>query len=139
MAEPDFTITIDGTALRAALEGESLKAEIKSFVKVAARISADHIAREAAARLERQLSGTSTGATVAGIVVRSDRTGWGWVVQSGHARTPKLPFYLERGTRHMAARSYFDASAQLEESAHYTRVQGAIQAALSVHGLGDES
>jgi len=137
MPDADFTIAIDGTALREALEGASLKTEIKGFVKAAARISADNIAREAAARLDRQLSGTSTGATVKGIRVRSDRTGWGWVVQSEHPDTHKLPFWLDTGTTHMKARDYFRSSSQLEEAAHHARVQAAIQAALSVHGLGD--
>jgi hypothetical protein len=132
-----FTIEIDGAAMREALEGESLKAEIKAFVKAASRISADHIAHEAEARLARQLSGTSSGATLAGITVQSDRTGWGWVVLSSNPRTAMLPRWLEAGTRHMKARSYFNSSALLEEAAHDARIRAAIQAALSVHGLGD--
>jgi hypothetical protein len=132
-----FAITIDGAAMREALQGESLKAEIKGFVKAASRISADHIADEAAARLARQLSGTSSGTTVAEIAVQSARDGWGWVVVSGNTRTPMLPRWLEAGTRHMKARSYFNSSALLEEAAHHERIAAAIQAALSVHGLAE--
>ena len=132
-----FTIEIDGAKMREALEGESLKAVIKTFVKAAARISADHIQVDAAARLERQLSGTSSGRTVAGIKVLSDRTGWGWVVDAGNLSQPMLDHWLENGTKHMHARPFFDASAQLEQAAHAERVRAAIQAALSEYGLGE--
>lgn len=133
-----FTIEIDGAQMREALEGESLKAVIKTFVKSAARVSADRIAQEAAARLERQLSGHSTGATVRGIVVKSDRTGWGWNVDAGNVSTPMLDRWLENSTKHMTARPFFYSSAQLEEQAHHSRVSAAVQAAISEYGLGDQ-
>lgn len=132
-----LTLEIDGTKMREALEGESLRTVLKGFVRTAARVSADNIAREAQARLQRQLRGTSSGRTVAGITVLSDRTGWGWVVVSGNADEPMLPHWLEHGTVTMHARSYFDASATLEASAHRERVGAAIQAGLSEYGLGD--
>lgn len=132
-----FTIDLDGTKMREALEGDSLKAVIKSFIKAASRVSADHVAREATARLERQLSGTSSGKTVAGIVVKSDRTGWGWVVAAGNPTTPMLDHWLESGTQHMRPRPFFYASAALEHAAHRARIQAAIQAAIGQYGLGD--
>lgn len=138
-----FTIDIDGAAMREALEGESLRAVIKSFIKAASRVSADHIRDEAIARLLRQLSGTSTGVTVAGIVVKSDRTGWGWNVDAGNLTQPMLDRWLESGTKNqsgakrMGARPFFYESATLEEQAHYGRIQAAIQAALSQYGLAE--
>lgn len=137
MAKAAFTIEIDGTKMREALEGESLRAVIKGFIKGAARVSADHIASEARARLQRQLSGTSTGQTVAGIVVKSDRTGWGWNVDAGNARQPMLDRWLEFGTVHMKARPFLFDSARLEERAHRDRIANAIQAALSEYGLAE--
>jgi len=136
MAQNTFTIEIDATRMREALEGESLKQVIKGFVKTAAKVSADHVCAEAKARLLRQLSATSTGATVAGIVVKSDRTGWGWIVDAGNLHTPMLDRWLESGTKHMHARPFFWASAKLEEPAHLGRIQAAVQAALSEYGLG---
>lgn len=134
-----FTIDLPNLeVIREALEGESLKSVIKGFMKAASRVSADHIAVEAAARLERQLSGTSTGETVAGIVVKSDRTGWGWVVDAGNVSQPMLDRWLENGTKHMHARPFFWDAARLEEQAHLGRIQAATQAAISEFGLGDQ-
>ena len=133
----DFTITIDGTQMREALEGDSLKAVIKGFVRGASKVSADHIAGEAKARLERQLSGASTGATVKGIVVKPDRSGWGYLVDAGNVAQPMLDRWLEKGTKTMRARPFFWESATLERSAHVGRVQTAIQAALSQYGLAE--
>lgn len=138
-----FTVEIDGAQMREELEGESLRAVIKSFIRVASRESADHIRQEAANRLERQLvpgvgkgfGGHATGATVKGIVVKSDRTGWGWIVDAGNVSMPMLDRWLEKGTKQMPARPFFWSSAQLEESSHLARVQAAIQAALSEYGL----
>ncbi len=134
MARISFTIDVDTAALTEALL--TLPQALKPFVKAAARISADNIAREAATRLQRQLSGTSSGRTVAGIVVKSDRTGWGWIVDAGNLTTPMLDRWLENSTKTMAARPFFWASAKLEEAAHASRIQGAVAAGLSEHGLG---
>lgn len=133
-----FTIDIDATKMREALEGESLKAVIKGFIKVASRQSADNIAADAKARLERQLSGTSTGATVAGIVVKSDRTGWGWIVDAGNLSTPMLDRWLENAFKNVSRRKpFFYDSARLEEQAHLERIRGAIRSALSEYGLAE--
>jgi hypothetical protein len=130
-----FTIDVDTTALKESLL--TLNQALKPFIKVAAKISADNIARDAKDRLQRQLSGTSSGETVAGIVVRADRTGWGWIVDAGNKSTPMLDRWLEKGTQHMHARPFFWASAKLEQAAHASRIRGAVVAGLSEHGLGD--
>lgn len=141
----DVTITIDGTAMREALEGDSLKAKIRVFVKGAARLSAERVRDDAKSRLHRQLLGTSSGRTESSIVVRADRSGWGWIVDAGNTETPMLPRWIEDGTEqgkprsHAAApRPFFYASAKIEEAAHRDRVSAAIGAAISEYGLGDD-
>jgi hypothetical protein len=139
----DFTVDIDEAAMREALEGESLRAVIKGFIKGASRISADNIAADAKARLERQLSGQSSGQTVEGIIVKSDRTGWGWIVDAGNARIPMLPRWLEGDPSHGGFKNenrrkpFFYDSARVEQSPHERRVSSAIQAALSQYGLAE--
>lgn len=138
-----FTITIDSEKMHEALEGESLRTVIKGFIKGASRVSADRVKADAQARLLRQLSGTSTGETVASIVVKSDRTGWGWILHAGNETTPMLDRWLEKGTKtqsggtRMAARPFFWDSVRLEEQAHLSRVRDAVDAALSEYGLGE--
>lgn len=131
-----ITVACNPTDLLAKLHGESVTAALKPFIKAAAKISADSIAREARARLQRQLSGTSTGATLRGITVRS--RGLGWAVLAERDPTPNLPGWLEHGTQHMKARPYFDSSAALETEAHRERIAAAIVAGLSEYGLGDQ-
>lgn len=122
---------------------ETLPAALKPFIKTAAKFSADHIRDEAKARLLRQLSGASSGRTVAGIVVRADRSGWGWIVDAGNVVQPMLDRWLEfgtetkLGTEKMRARPFFFDSARLEEAAHLSRIRGAVAAGISEHGLGD--
>lgn len=132
------SVTVDvngGDALKERLE--TLPAAMKPFIKTAAKFSADHIRDEAKARLLRQLSGTSSGRTVAGIVVRADRTGWGWIVDAGNLVQPMLDRWLEFSTEKMRARPFFFDSARLEEAAHLSRIRGAVAAGISEHGLGD--
>jgi len=130
-------VSLDPNDVREKLDGQTLAHALQPFVKAASRVSADHVCAEAKARLQRQLSGTSTGVTVAGIVVKADRSGWGWIVDAGNVTTPMLDRWLESGTVHMRARPFFFASAQLEQSAQLSRVQSAVHAALSEYGLGD--
>jgi len=132
-----FTIDVDATKMHEALEGASLRQVIRQFTTAAAKISAEHIRAEAVGRLSRQLSGTSTNVphTVDQIVVKSDRTGWGWIVDSGNTRMAMLPFWLEKGTKYMHSRPFFYSSAVLEESAHRSRIEAAISAAISEYGL----
>lgn len=134
-----FTIDVDAIALRANLEG-SLVEQLKPFCAVAAKVSADHIRDEAVARLTRQLSGAPSRhppPTVDQIKVKSDRTGWGWLVDAGNIAQPMLDRWLEFGTTRMHARPFFADSARLEETAHFGRIQAAVQAGLSEFGLGE--
>ena len=139
-----FTVEIDGDKMREALEGESLRNVIKGFIKVASRESADHVCAEMKARLQRQLSGHSTGLTVESIVVKSDKTGWGWIVDAGNATMPMLDRWLEGDTAYggfkNAARRkpFFWQSVQLEDGPHQRRIEAAVGAALSEYGLGSE-
>jgi hypothetical protein len=133
-----ITVSCDPTELLARLDGQTLGQALAPFVKAAARISADRIVVEAAGRLSRQLSGTSTGATVAGIKVRSSGA-YGWSVVSGNAKVPMLPRWLENKFKAQGRRKPFlMASATLEQTAHTKRIDAAIQAGLSEYGLGDE-
>lgn len=129
--------------MREALEGESLKAKIRQFVRGASKISADHIRNEAKARLRRQLI-HPTGVTEASIVVKSDKSGWGWVVTTERDPFAALPRWIEFGTKQgkpgshaSAPRPFFFDSARLEERAHRERVSAAIGSALGEYGLGE--
>ena len=134
-----LTIEIDNRAAIAALD--QLGAAVERYTKTAAKITADNIAREAKARLQRQLSGTSTGATVRGVTVEEARAGVGYVVLPWNpaepVRMPNLPIWLEFGTVKMTARPYFFASAQLESGAHDRRIREAIGQAIREVGGGD--
>jgi len=133
-----ITVTCNATELREKLDGLTLGKALAPFIKGAARVSADHIAAEAAARLARQLSGKSSGATVAGIKVKSSGA-FGWAVVSGNAKVPMLPRWLEGAFKAQGRRKPFlMASATLEQTAHTNRIDAAIQAGLSEYGLGDQ-
>lgn len=142
----DVSITVDSAAMIEALQGRGLTDAIKARVRVAARVSAEHIRDEAKARLHRQLLGGSTGQTEAGIIVKADRSGFGWVVDAGRAYMPSLPLWIETGTKqgkprsHTAApRPFFYVSARLEQTAHLERVSAAVQVAINERGLGDDA
>ncbi len=145
MADADITFSLDWAALQDALEGESLKAVIRTFVQPACEVSASHIRDEAIARLERQLvagvgkgfGGHPTGTTAAGIVIKKLRSGWGYLVDAANADQPALDLWLERGTKQMPARPFFFDSARLEQQAHQDRIGTAIQDALSEYGFAE--
>src|SRR5882757_6274960 len=125
MAANSVTVAVDPNTLAERLDGVTLTNALKPFIKTASRITADDVCQDAKDRLERQLSGTSTGETVAEIKVLSDRTGWGWIVDAGNLTTPMLDRWLENGTRKMRPRPFFYSSAQLAESAHRDRIRAA--------------
>jgi hypothetical protein len=125
-----IAITLDSAAIREALEGDSLKAVLREFVKAASRVSADHVCAEAKIRLARQLSGHSTGETVEQIRVRSAGAS-GWVVIAGNARVPRLDFWLERGFKNELRRKPFlfasvAARASAARGAHPGRHPGGV-------------
>ncbi len=113
------------------------------YVNEASHQSADSIVREASSRLQRKLSGNSTGETLAGIQDRQAYDGNGWVVISDNDRMPNLPLWLEKGTkRHKAgghsqpALAYFYSAVQLEEGPHLRRIENALTNAIEAKGLG---
>jgi hypothetical protein len=118
---------------------------LKPYVSAAAFITATNIRAEAVARLKRQLvagvgkgfGGHGTGETEEGILVNPLGSGWGWIVDAGNLTTPMLDLWLERGTKHMAARPFFFDSGRLEEQAHADRINAGITQAIADQGLGD--
>jgi hypothetical protein len=117
---------------------------MQRLVNEASHETADAIAREAAARLRRQLGPDATGKTEAGIVVRPAYDGNGYVVISSRDPFPNLPLWIEKGTSRgrpgshaSAARPYFYVSAQIEAGAHERRIEAALRSAITVSGLGD--
>ncbi len=138
-----LTIELDADDVIAALN--ALGDTAQPFVTAACRETADAVANEAAARLSRQLAGTSTpsksrpdrggGLTLAGIQVKT--SGQSFLVVSDREPFPNLPLWLEKGTKHMAARPYFYNAAILEEGPHYRRIEDAIVEAIDAAGLGE--
>lgn len=108
---------------------------MERHLKGAAKVTADHIAREAQARLQRQLGPGATGKTVAGIRVVEDERGYLVIAQRNPF--PNLPLWLDKGTVRMSARPFFDSSAQLEQGPHLRRLHEAAQAAIAEVGLGE--
>lgn len=141
----EITFTLDTGPLMAAIH--QYPEVCLRHCLAAAKVSADHIASEAEARLSRQVGPQTTGATVAGIRVEVDRHGDGYAVTSSRDPMPDLPKWLERGTKentkpyphhHHAtyAKPFFDISGRLEEGAHRERIIEALQAATDEVGLG---
>ena len=136
-----FSIDVDRAAVVAALL--SLADAAQPYINVAAHESADSIVREAKTRLDRKLSGTSTGATVAGIHDQPAYDGNGYAVISSRDPMPNLPLWLEKGTKKgrgthaQPALSYFYSAAQLEEGPHLRRIDEALQHAIAEKGLGE--
>jgi hypothetical protein len=125
-----LTIDADATAVIAALD--RLGPVAASYVKAAAKETADRIATEAGGRIARR-----TGHTAEGITVEETRNGQGYVVFVKNPETPGLPLWIEFGTKFHTARPFLFASARLEEGPHDRRVREAINAAIHDTGLGD--
>lgn len=96
----------------------------------ASRETAEALEREMKARLQRQLSPSSTGTTVASITHRIAHDGNGYVVLTERQQFPNLPLWLEKGTqpgkrRNFARtqrRPFFYASVELEAPGHERRI-----------------
>jgi len=132
-----ITVSVNATEILAKLDGQTLGQALAPFVKAAARVSADALDTAASARLSRQLSGTSSGATVAGITVKSAGA-FGWRVIAGNAKVPMLPRWLEGAFKNVARhKPFLMVEAELAQTAHTNRISAAIQAGLSEYGLGD--
>lgn len=129
-----ITIEADSSGLEAALT--RMGAIAQPFINAASKETADAIVREARARLARQLGPNATGATVAGIVDRPAADGNGWIVIAEREPMPNLPFWLEKGTKHMQPRSFFYPSLAIEAGAHQQRLADALSDAIAAEGLG---
>lgn len=139
---PDgLTIEADVDALVAALT--AFGEDAGPAMLVVAFETGDAVAREARARLQRQLGPGATGLTLAGITVRKSYDGQGVVVLSEREPFPNVPLWLEKGTKRghgkhaNVARPYFYVSAELEQGPHLRRVEEALQALMQAKGLGD--
>lgn len=135
-----FEATLDASALLTALA--QLGDAAVPFVRAAAQTSAESIVREAQARLARQLGPNASGQTVAGITMRPDTGGTGFIVVAEREPFPNLPLWLEKGTKKGQGthanlpRPFFYVSAELEEGPHERRISEAVQAAIDAQGLG---
>lgn len=115
------------------------------LVNEAARETAGAIDLEASARLRRQLGPKATGKTVDSIIHEPAYDGNGFIVAVERDPYPELPYWLEKGTRRgdrpnratTAPRPYFWVSAELEEGAHFRRVEEAVQEAIEASGMGE--
>ncbi len=128
-----YGIEVDIAPLLASLA--ALGNQIDRELKAASGVTADAIVREAQGRLQRQLGPDATGLTVAGIV--KEETTNGYFVRSTRNPFPMLPRWLEKGTDHMRARPFFDASVRLEEGGHFRRIEEAVTNAIESRGLGE--
>lgn len=134
-------VEMDASELVAAIARLGTVAE--TLVRDAAFETANRIDAEATSRLNRQLGPGASGKTAAGIAVRPDFSGKGFIVVSERDPFANLPIWLEKGTKRgggthaNVARPYFYVSAFLEEGAHLRRVTEAVSAALQETGLGE--
>ncbi len=96
----------------------------------ASQTTAITLEREMKARLQRQLSPTATGTTVASITHRVAHDGNGYVVLTERQQFPNLPLWLEKGTQpgrrknfaRTQRRPFFYASVELEAPGHERRI-----------------
>lgn len=99
--------------------------------------TAERVAREAQNRLDRALGPDATGKTAAGIQVEESRDGRGYVVVARRSGERLLPRWLDKGTRHMDARLFFDDAGRLEEGPYLRRVTTIIGDLIAEKGLGE--
>ncbi len=142
----------DLAALRAAVD--RFPAEVTAALQAVAKASADRIAKNAATILRSKTHGT--GATAKSIRVIDDSPNKTYRVEvpggpiptlslhrmkrSGRTHTQKvtqnnLPFWLERGTKHMAARPFLRPAADAEQD-RYKAAMAAAAEAVGVKLLG---
>lgn len=137
-----ITFEMDAAPLERALN--LLGQAAQPFINEASAVSAASIAREAQARLRRQLTGGhSTGKTEAAISSRPAYDGNGSVVVVERDYMPNLPLWIEKGTKKgkpgshdSAARPFFYPSADLEVGPHRRRLEIALHDAIDAQGLG---
>lgn len=141
--DPILTIEFDDGAVRKAFR--ALDAALARRALNACRVTAEAAAREARARLRRQLSSASTGTTAAGIRTVPTKDGTGYVLEVARQQYPNLPLWLEKGTdagkRQNAARTaprpFFYVALEMEANNHERRILDAMRDAGNDAGLGD--
>lgn len=124
-----ITLTVETAALDAGLT--DLAATMATDTKAASEVTAAAIVREARGRVARR-----TGRTAAGIGYMESRDGTGYIVHAVHPDRPRLPLYLEFGTRYMTARPFLYVSAAIEQPGHERRMADAVTTAIDVSGFG---
>lgn len=129
-----MSATVDASELLRALE--RIPASVQVYTKRAAEVTANRIVSDARTRLAGQLSKDATGKTVAGITMDELPDGTGYIVTSERQPMPSVPLWLDKGTVHMAARPFFDVSAQIETGPNERRMVDAVQQAIDAEGLG---
>lgn len=110
---------------------EQLPATVEARLLSIAEQTAQRIATEARRRVP-----ILTGVTREGIdVERMEQGGAGYVVVAYRQQFPNLPLWLEKGTKHMTARPFFDVAAELERGPYARQVREALEDEL--RGLGE--
>jgi hypothetical protein len=136
-----ITIDVDSDHVEWALR--SLGDVAQPFINEGSAETAAAIAREAEARLERQVGHAHAtksrpdlgqGRTEKGIVAHPAYDGNGSIVIALRDPYPSLPFWLEKGTEHMDARPFFYPSVALEVNTHQQRMQDALEQAIEALG-----
>lgn len=130
----DFlNISVDSAALLAALD--RVGKGVEKHLKDAAEETAYRIRDEQRRRIARR-----TGDTAARLIVEEtyDKTGFAVLDDNQGLRRgdADIERFLERGTRYMVARPFFDNAAKIEEEPHRRRVDAAVQKAIEEQGLG---
>lgn len=135
-----LTATVDAAALLAALD--RVPASVARRVKAAAKVTAERIKTEAAARRRRATTGP--GETARRLTVEETDTGYLVYVQDPRVlrdgrllSMPNLPIWLEYGTKKMYPRPFLLPAAAIEEGPHLRRIAEAVQAAIDETGLGE--
>ena len=130
-----LTIDADTRAVLAALDrvGEAARPHLRA----ASRATAERVRDEARGRVARRSGKTASAIEVEELNVVSDLDGYAVVAGRPKGGWQNLPLGLERGTKHMEARPFFDSSGRLEEGPHRVRIIGAINDTLAELGLGE--
>lgn len=138
-----FTATVDASAVDRAIT--DMPEVLAALTIEACRVTAEDVVTDMHGRLERQLSGDSTGETAAGIHAQLAFDGNGYVVLADNARMPNLPLWIEKGTKpgkrrnfaRTTPRPFFYASLEVAAGPHERRIVEAMQTAATETGLGE--
>ena len=134
MPSPLLTISVETRGLVAALSRLGSRADAR--LHAASKQSALAVQREARVRLERQVSGGSTGQTAEGVTAKDDGDAWLVYVDIPAERWQNLDIGLEFGTSRMRERPFLHQAAILEEGPHRRRIVRAIEELIEEVGLG---